>query len=205
MANTTHTAIARVTCCRVVCSSYSGLWWASGGFVSAVRTVQVRVETLTSTSKSNMSWTHHSVSVLACLTRSWGVVPHTTQLSSTSDSGDWSALAVSVVSTTLAALKEANGYTSVPALWEATGLPIFFLKGVQVSRDVYKFELLIIWILILISRKPIELPTPNLVRTLVNSSWLLTKLESHWTQRTCHRILSRTFGCWLSNVILSTY
>jgi hypothetical protein len=150
--------------------------------MSAVRTVQLRVKTLTSTPKSNMSRTHHSVSVLARpaarLTRSWGVVPRTAQPSSTSDSGDRSGLAVGVVSTTLAALKEASGYTPVPALREATGLAIFFLEGVQVSRDAYKFKLLIIRILVLISREPktIEPPTPNLARTPVDSSWLLMKL-----------------------------
>jgi hypothetical protein len=89
-----------------------------------------------------MSQTHHVVSDLARraahLARTSGAVPGTSQPSSNSESSGRSAIALGVVSTTLAALKEASG--PVPALRQATGLAIVCLESVQVSTVLYIFD-----------------------------------------------------------------
>jgi Na+/pantothenate symporter len=76
-------------------------------------------------------------------------------------------MALGAISTTLAALQAASGFAPVPALQEAIGLAIIFLKGVQVSRNVYIFGSLTQQF----SREPrtIKAPTLNSPRMLVDS------------------------------------
>jgi len=92
-----------------------------------------------SLSRSNMSRKPPTISVSnrpeARRARALSVVSRTSQPSSNSESADRTALALGVVSTTLAALNDASRFVPFPAFREATGLTIALFESAQVSTD----------------------------------------------------------------------
>jgi len=122
-----------------------------------------------------MPQTPHTVSDPTCpethQDRVCSIVPRTSRRpSSNSESANRSALALGVVSLTLAALNDASRFAPFPALREATGLAIAFLESTQVSTDTDVFESLTDNSSY-ISRGPetTKLRTPNLPRMRVDS------------------------------------
>ena len=113
--------------------------------------------------------------------------------SSHSAPGDRCTLALGVVATMLAALKEASGLTPVPALRHATGLAIVVLESVQVRKSLISQAI----------RDFTVLPTPrapkttrppigNSLRMLEGLFWTFATLYSCWTRTTFHKAWLRT-------------